>query len=61
MLLKPGSLEGVGLDLDIGLGEKAAVDRLLAEGTPTKVGLVAGAVDLGRILETGIDATAIDR
>ncbi len=47
VLLDSGSLEGVGLGLDIGLGKKASVNRLLAECAPAKIGFVADAVNLG--------------
>jgi hypothetical protein len=47
VLLDPGGLEGVGLGLDIGLSEKASVNRLLAEAAPAKVRFMADAVDLG--------------
>ncbi len=48
MLLESGGLECVGLGLDVGLGEKAAVNRLFAEGAPAKIGSLADTVRPGR-------------
>jgi hypothetical protein len=46
MLLKPRGCQGIRLRLNVGLRKKTAVDGLLAEGAPAKIGFLPYAVHL---------------